>query len=54
MNFEPSFTGLGFPSQIQNIFYAIAALPAILGVVLLAAGIYIVVKYRHDGDQEEP
>lgn len=37
------------PTGIQMAFYAIPILPAIVGLCLIAAGIWVVVKYRPKG-----
>ncbi len=45
MSIEPM--GLGFPSGIKMAFYVVPALPAVVGLVLIAVGVWVVVKFKN-------
>ncbi len=39
--------GMGFPSGIKMAFYAVPVIPAVVGLVLIAVGVWVVVKYKN-------
>ena len=39
--------GLGIPSGIKLAFYVVPALPAVVGLFLIAVGVWVVVKYKN-------
>ncbi len=42
----------GFPVGFQLAFYAIPAVVAIVGVALIAAGIYVICKFKNRDEDE--
>ncbi len=43
--------GLGAPTGIKMAFYAVPLIPAVVGVVLIALGIFIIVEFKNrDGE----